>query len=227
MDPKFQSSFIPKGPLVSTGTSISPGQKKEARSFLAFLAFVIFTISVLLALGVFGYKFYLQYRIGQMGSDLEKAQLVLQPETISELTRLNNRIISAENLISRHRILTPLFAFLETSTLKNVRFSDFSYSQSERGLELSMHGEARGYAALALQADIFSKSKYFKEVVFSDLNLDEKGDVIFSFKAIVDRDLLSYSREVEQLEIPTISPATDIPVATTTATTTTATSTPN
>lgn len=199
MDPKFQSSFIPKGPIASTitPTGMPVGRKVKEKSLLSFLALVIFTFSVVLAMGVFGYKFYLKYRIETMGADLERARATLQPEVIRELTRLDNRIITSRELVAEHQILSPLFEFLEISTPKTVRFNDFRYTMNEFGIELNLRGEARGYAALALQADIFEKSGYFKNAIFSNLSLNEKGDVRFSFKAIVDPSLVSYQRQIE------------------------------
>ncbi|MDP2642182.1 MAG: hypothetical protein Q8P21_02740 [bacterium] len=231
MEPKFQSSFIPKGPITSGAAGMSVAPKIKERSLLAFLALVIFIISVLLALGTFGYGFYLKYRIDQMGANLERARATLEPETIRELTRLDDQITSTTGLIAGHRVLSPLFEFLEESTPRTVRFNDFKFSMTEQGLELNMKGEARGYAALALQADIFSKSEYFKDPAFSDLSLNERGDVGFSFKAMVDQDLLSYQREAEQVGAPAVlSPATStVPVtgsAATSTTSTTSTSSP-
>ena len=217
MEPKFQSSFIPKGPISSTIPSAPMGRKTQEKSLFSFLAWIIFNISVVLALGMFGYKFYLKYSIDQMGVDLENARATLQSEVINELTRLDNRITSSRELILAHQSLSPLFAFLEVSTPRTVRFSDFRYSMTQQGLELSMVGEARGYAALALQAEIFDKSPYFKDSIFSDLRLNTKGDVTFSFKAIVDPSLVSYGREVERLGAPVPTPSA----------TSTATSTPN
>ena len=210
MDPKFQSSFIPKGPTTSFAPGAVMGQKVQTKSLLSFLSIIIFTIAILLALGVFGYKFYLKYRIDQMGTDLEVARATLNQETITELTRLDSRMKSVQTLLARHRVLTPLFQFLEVSTPKTVRFNDLEYSMSEKGLEISMDGEARGYVALALLADIFSRSENFKDVIFSDLNLNEKGDVKFSFSATVDPRFLSYQREIESIGLH---------VATSTATT--------
>ena len=213
MEPKFQSSFIPKGPISSAAPSVPMGRKTGEKSLFAFLAWVIFNLSVVLALGMFGYKFYLKYSIDQMGVDLENARATLQSEVISELTRLNNRITSSRELILAHQNLSSLFAFLEVSTPRTVRFSDFRYSMTQQGLELAMVGEARGYAALALQAEIFDKSPYFKDSIFSDLRLNTKGDVTFAFKATVDPSLVSYEREVERLGAPA-------PIATSTATST-------
>ena len=198
MEPKFQSSFIPKGPLGSSGAGPGLSQKtKHNRSLLSFLGLVIFMISVVLAAGMFGYKFYLKYHIKNMGTALEEARVSLQPEVIEELTRLDNRIISTKELVSKHKMLSPLFEFLETSTPKTVRFNDFRYQVSGSEIELFMKGEARGYTALAFQANIFNKSEYFREPVFSDLNLNDRGDVIFSFTAKLDPSLVSYSRQLE------------------------------
>ena len=231
MDPKFQSSFIPKGPISSTVTpsGVSMGRKVKEKSLLSFLALVIFTLSVVLAMGVFGYKFYLKYRIETMGADLERARTTLQPEVIRELTRLDNRIITSRELVAEHQILSPLFKFLEISTPKTVRFNDFSYTMNEFGIELNLMGEARGYAALALQADIFAKSGYFKNAIFSNLNLNSKGDVNFSFKGIVDPTLLSYQRAIEPISLPESLPVNN-ELATSTATSTSTSSpqaTPN
>lgn len=212
MDPKFQSSFIPKGPQASStaGSLTVRNNNKKEHSFFSFVSLIIFIISVLLAVGMFGYKFYLKYSINKMGADLDQARATLQPEIISELTSFNNRIISTKELISNHLVLTPVFKFLEASAPKTVRFKDFRYVMTERGIELQMKGEAQGYAALALQADIFSKSEYFKSPIFSDLSLNDKGEVAFSFQTIIDKNLISYEREIKDMNLPSVSLPTNL-----------------
>jgi hypothetical protein len=213
MEPKFQSSFIPKSSTASSGGG-GLGRGPSVKSLFSYLGVLVFSFSVLLAIGMFGYKFYLKYRIEQMGAELEAARAALEPETINELTRLSNRIISTRDLISTHVVVTPLFALLEASTALPVRFTDFRYAQTDGVPQLSMKGEARGYAALAFQADVFSQSEYFKDVAFSDLSLSDRGDVSFSLEVTVDPSLISYSRAIERLNLPQAAPAT------TTATTT-------
>jgi len=208
MEPKFQSSFIPKGPLSTTAIVSSVGHNRQEKSFFTFVATVIFIISIVAAAGMFGYKYYLKYSIEQMGIDLKKAQATLEPEKIHELTRLDSRINVTKELTSKHRVLTPLFEFLEISTPRLLRFKDFHYGITGRGLELSIKGEARGYATLALFDDILSKNQFFKDSTFSNLNLNDKGDVSFSLEAIIDPNLLSYSRAIEQIGIPTMTSQT-------------------
>ncbi|MDO8565364.1 MAG: hypothetical protein Q7R67_01970 [bacterium] len=219
MEPKFQSSFIPKG-TVSSSSSIAPVAARREKSLMGFIAKLIFTVSVLLALGVFAYQLYLNYSIKSMTVSLESARAALDPETINELTSLNKRIVSTEELIASHSTLSPLFDFLEDSTLKAVRFSTFNYAMTQKGLELSLRGEARGYSALALQAEAFNKSEYLDKPAFSDLNLDDKGNVVFSVKAMVNPVPLSYRRQTERLGVPTTNNLQPTTVATTTATTT-------
>lgn len=203
MEPKFQSSFIPKGLSTSSGADLLTGRNYKGRkkSLLSFLALVIFIISVVLAVGIFGYKFYLIYHIDKMGADLDQARSTLQPEIIDELTRLNNRIISTKNLISEHRVVTPLFEFLEISTPRTVRFRDFNFSMTEGDIGLQMKGEAQGYVVLALQADIFSRSEYFKDPIFSDLSLNDRGEVTFIFRTTIDASLISYERKIKNLGV--------------------------
>ena len=210
MEPKFQSSFIPKGPAAAMATGSAPVRRRGAeRGIVSFIASIVFILSVIAAGGAFGYKYYLKYRIDQMGVDLEQARAALQSETISELVRLDKRMVSTRDIIAGHKVVSPLFRFLEESTPRTVRFSEFQYNASESGIELTMIGEARGYAALAYQADIFNRSQYFKDPVFSDLSLNDNGDVIFSFKATMDPSLISYKRQVEGLNIPILPPISE------------------
>ncbi|MBX4195668.1 hypothetical protein KW796_01775 [Candidatus Parcubacteria bacterium] len=229
MEPKFQSSFIPKGPLATAGI-VSRISRESSRSILGTLAVFIFTFAVLLSLGVFGYELYLNQNIKKMGVDLNSAHATLEPETITKISRLDSRIVSTGKLLDRHIVLSPLFTYLENSTLKTVRFNEFQYKATDKGLELSMRGQARGYAAVALQSEIFNKSPYFKQPIFADLDLDDKGNVTFSFKAYVDPTLVSYKEEVDNLPTVTapnapLSAVTILPTATSSSTAKSATTT--
>ena len=215
MEPKFQSSFIPKSPIGSSGATLPTQGRRSERNLFGFVSTAVFSLSVILAMAVFGYSYYLKYAIARMTTELESGRAELQPEKVNELIRLNDRINSTQDLIGTHLLLSPLFKFLEASTIKNVRFTSFSYEMNQSGLRLSMRGEARSYSALALQADLFSKSGLLENVAFSDLVLDEKGNVIFSFQASVDPGLLSYQRSLSGTTVPVVAPAATV-VATTT-----------
>ena len=222
MEPKFQSSFIPKGPLAPAG-NFTQKSKPKSGSFLGSLIVLIFIVVVLLSAGLFAYNWYLSNNIKKMGNDLESAKLALNSETIDSLSRLDARLNITEGLLEKHIALSPFFEFLEASTLQNVSFNDFNYAHTENGIEITMKGLARGYSAVALQADIFNKSDFLQDPLFSDLNLDERGNVTFELEAIINPSLLKYAND----EIPArvsapvnISTSTPASFGTTTATTT-------
>ncbi len=230
MDPKFQSSFIPKGPVTSSGMANLSNQNK-GRGFFGFLASLIFILAIVAAAGVFGYNLFLTSNIAQMGNDLTTARASLDPDVINQISRLNSRIISTQTLLSKHIVLSPLFAFLETSTLKSVRWTNFNYGMTKDGLQLIMQGQALGYSALALQSDTFNKSKYIKSPLFSNLTLDDKGNVTFAFTAILDSSIVSYKTFLDNnpIAIPstTVSTTTVSSTGSGQATTTSSTSSPS
>ncbi len=227
MQPNFQSSFIPKGTAgapVSVGAMPSTRRVSNQRDIVSLLAVGIFILSLLLAAGVFGYTFFLNYRIAQMGTQLEEARAALQPETVQELVDLNSRLVSTEALVRRHRIISPVFKFLETATPKSVRYTDFGFEVTNKGLELNMRGAATNYASLAVAAEAVNKNPFLKGSVFSDLSLDEKGRVMFSLKAVLDPQMLSYTRFVETAGVIPQVPQQNKAVATSTSQTATTTS---
>lgn len=215
MPPKFQSTFIPTGPAAASTSSYSaPVARRKQKDLFSFITGMLFTLSILLALGVFGYKYFLNYRITEMGTELENARATLQPEAVAELIRLNSRLVSTKSLIENHRIITPVFDFLEAATPQSVRYTDFNFNMTPRGLDLRLRGEAQSYAALAAAAEVFNRaSSNFRNPTFSDLQLDQRGNVIFSLQLEVEPELLSYERVVEGA---TLTPTAILPVATTT-----------
>lgn len=192
MPPKFQSTFIPRGPIAGA-SAMSPSLRTRGGSnFISSIAFFIFAISIILALGVFGYRFYLEYRISNMSRELAEAKAALNPEAIEDLVDLDTRLTSTQTLVKSHKLMTPLFEFLESVTPRSVRFSGFKYAVGQNGPEIELFGQARGYSALALVSEMFDQSRYFRSPVFANLNLNQKGEVEFAFKAEVLPELLSF-----------------------------------
>lgn len=198
---------------------------------MGFIGALIFTCSVLVAVGAYGYGYYLKSSIVEMAQALETGRAQLDPDAVSELISLNDRIVSTADLIGSHVILSPFFKFLEASTLKTVRFTYFDYKMRPESLEVTMRGEAQNYTALAQQADVLNKSNYLSKIIFSDLTLNERGNVIFSMRAIVDPRLLSYKRTLEaagspvRQGVPAVSTSTSATTTPRAATTTRATTT--
>ena len=64
-------------------------------------------------------------------------------------------------------------------------------------MEVVLRGWAKSFNEVALQSDSFAGEKFIQEPIFSDINLDESGNILFSFSAILDPSLISYGNVVK------------------------------
>jgi hypothetical protein len=53
---------------------------------------------------------------------------------------------------------------------------------------------AVGYRSMALQSDLFAQNKTFINPIFSNLTLDQSGDVLFDLDFSVDPSFLNYKQ---------------------------------
>lgn len=191
METKFQTSFIPK-----TTLEPSDSHTKRPMGLVTFIATIIFFISVVIAAGTFGWGKYLENQKAQMKSDLEKNIKAFEPQTISEYVRLNNRIDFAKVILAKHVAVSYVFDFLADQTLQSVAFSDFKYDLSVDGTAvLSLNGTAKSYNAVAYQSEVFGKERALKDPLFSNLDLDTAGNVVFNFTTKIDPGFIAYTRK--------------------------------
>lgn len=190
MEPQFRTSFIPKQPIAQTAQSPS-----RVASFVTLAALIVFLISLALALSAFLYEQFLKTSIARKGESLQRAEAAFDPALLQELTRLDARINSADELLGKHVAASALFRFLEEGTLASVRFNSFNYAvTADNRITLAMRGEASSFGAVALQSDVFGKSRFIREPIFSNLTLNQEGNVVFDLSAFVSPDLVSFAR---------------------------------
>ncbi|MEK7081376.1 MAG: hypothetical protein AAB888_00235 [Patescibacteria group bacterium] len=187
------TSFIPKKPLENKVESSG----NQTSIFLVASVF-IFIISLVITGSVYFYKSLLNKKIENMSASLEKAKAAFEPALILELKRLNSRIDASSSITAKHMAASQVFELLEGLTLKSIRFKKFGYSTASEKITISMSGEAKNYSSVALQSSILGKSSYVKDPIFSNLSLDNKGNVNFDLTANVDPSLVSYSAALER-----------------------------
>lgn len=189
METKFQTSFIPKVSLAPTeGDAL-----KKSVNFFSFIATLIFIISALSAGGAYVYLGYLKKSQETVKTNLEKNIKAFEPQTIETYVRLSSRLNAAHTLLSKHISLSNVFDYLSDATLKTVRFNDFKYQLEGNGnISLTMNGEARNYNAVAYQSQVFGQKRDLKNLIFSDLDLDEKGNVVFKLSSDIEPTFAYY-----------------------------------
>jgi len=190
MQERVKTSFIPKASL-QTEKRRKPSQSPIG--IINVITSIILIASIIAAIGIFLFEGFTAQNITRKRESLERARAAFEPATIKELARLDARLDSSQVLLNSHVAPSLLFDEIERQTLSSVRFRDFSLGESGPGrLMVAMSGEAASFNALALQSDIFGRSLFFSEPIFSDFNIDTSGNVIFSFSAVVNFDEIAY-----------------------------------
>ena len=198
MDQNFQTSFIPQKPVVKERSTSS----QPVSIFLIISLFILF--AVLLATGgLYFYKGIIEKSIVGMQNTLTLAQNRFEPSKIVELQILDKRLTAANEILSKHIVTTPVFKVLEEITMKTVRYTKFSYDlvtnqniKQNTSISIKMSGVAMGYRAIALQSDLFTKNKNLIDPIFSNLVLDNNGNVVFDLEFSVDPSFVNYKQMI-------------------------------
>ncbi len=202
MEQNFQTSFIPKKPMMME----EPTSTRKPIGFLTIFAIFAVVAIALASLGLYFYKGMLQQNITKMDADLVLAKGRFEPDTINKLQVLGKRLASSNEVLGKHIAVSPIFEELQKITMKTVRFTKFSYelgTDKSPNIKVVMSGQAIGYRSIALQGDLLSKNKNFIDPVFSNLSLDDKGNVLFDLEFSVDQNFVDYKQMLSsESEIP-------------------------
>lgn len=191
MEQNFQTSFIPKKPIIKEAPSAQPV------GFLMVISIVIFFTMVIAAGGLYFYKASLVSSLAKMEEQLDFAKNRFEPTKITQLQTLDRRLHASKEILSGHIAVSPIFKVLSEITMKSVRYTDFSYdtgSSPKDKILIKLNGQALSYRSVALQADLFTKNKNLIDPVFSNLALDEKGNVSFDLEFSVEPSFVDYKQ---------------------------------
>ena len=192
MDQNFQTSFIPKKPMLEERVV-----KSRPVSLLSIISIFVFITVVLVSGGLYLYKGYISKNITQMQSDLTLAKGRFEPAKINQLQVLDKRLQASNKILTGHIAISPIFQALQDITMKTVRYTKFSYAlgdEKDSKIKVKISGQAVGYRSIALQADLLSKNEYIIDPVFSNLSLDDKGNVLFDLDFAVDPSFVDYKQ---------------------------------
>ncbi len=188
MDPRVQTSFIPKKPLNSGGVPV----QRPINLFLV-IAGVIFIASLSLTGFAFFYNKQLVAKKAELDAELVRRQKELRPNDVAYLKKLDQRLAMAAEVIAKHVAFSNVFMFLEEAASQNVRFSKMSIVSSPTESKLTLSGVARAINTVAYQSDIFRGEKASINPIFKGLKLNDKGVFTFSVDMSVDPKLVLYS----------------------------------
>lgn len=195
-----QTSFIPKHSL-DTQTRI---QRADTVSIFTLLSTLVFFLAIIAGGGIFFWKYTLQNDVKAVELVLVKEKNDFDEREITELTKLDQRLTAASQLLDSRLYTSKIFQLLNANTIQTVRFAKFSVDPlltDKNKLKVLVSGQAKDYASVALQADVFSKlTDSVLEYEFSNLTLDQSGNVLFDMNATIDKRAVSFNAQAQQID---------------------------
>lgn len=213
MEPKFNTSFIPKKSLQADVSGATPGRYVNRRSTLRG---PIFSITFVAFLAVAAYAFFVYFRVSQLQSEVTKQSKTINDNigaydviTVKDLMRESTRIKEAYALLQNHVAATRLLRVLEANTLKKIQYLNLVLTGAtpEKSASVAIDGASADYQSVAQQIRRLSDEEYAaasedrKKHLFADLTLTKLGkgtdlSVLFSLTATVDPWVLSYTNSL-------------------------------
>lgn len=208
MEPKFQTSFIPKKQNMSVSGSINTTSmqrpKVHSSSLFIAIAVIIFIISIAGVGGAYFWKYYLISINDRYKTELSIKEKQFNIDLIAKLKAINVQIDSAKNILNNHVAMSRVFDIIQKITISEVRISNMDVKKSDSGYSMSMKGYGKNLAAVAFQSDVMAQlsdyglTKVLKNPIVSQPVLESSGLVSFGFSAEIEPDNMLYSKTLDQ-----------------------------
>jgi len=206
METKFQTSFIPKKPLPTSGaqgvTTGVPMHLKPTRTGSWFMNFGVFLFIISIGLGavLYAWKIVLLNNQNSLKQTLSNAEKSFNYGQIQQLQLANVKIEDAKKVLASHMALSSIFDVVAKTTAESIRFLSMDvttplYTGSAAGgaaqstktsnIELTFSGSGTNLSAVAFQAQVLGQlDKYgltdvLKNPVVAEPSIENDGSVSF------------------------------------------------
>lgn len=226
MEPKFNTSFIPKKSLQADVSGTTAGKdrfvrRRDVRGPGYYLMLMVFLASVVISLGVFGYTKIVESNIQEKIARLERQKESFDEDTVAMLTRADSQITNAKKILAGHVAVSELFTLLETITLSRVQYTELEYTgMPNQTAVVSISGQAKNFQDVALQTEQYRLHQSLYKPVVRDLERQENRTIDFSIDLAADQRLVTFSSALRNRGNTVVTPPPP-PVAETEASTTT------
>jgi hypothetical protein len=202
METKFQTSFIPKKPLVSD-SKVTNTVHHGSVSLVMVIGTILFIASLGGAVYSVVWKQVLIKAQEKYKAELVESEKRFNVALIESLKKVDTKIDVSTLLLNKHLSVSEIFPILNKLTIESVRFNSFEFdkvSGESSDIKITMKGVARNYNSIAFQSDVFGSSqlygnnKVIKNPIVSDLVEDDNGEVSFSFTGTLNPADLSYEK---------------------------------
>jgi hypothetical protein len=209
MEPKFQTSFIPRKSTTATtsvvpqsGVQMRPRGKTMGSIFLA-ISMLLFIASAAGIIGVFAWQYYTEQKSEDLKRELGLREQQFNPNLIADLKAMNTSIDGIKALLDKHISVSKVFDVIGKFTIEKVRFLTLVLAVSEGSkpdLKVNLTGYGANLATVAFQSDVLGKLKkygldnIFKNPSMTSPALSENGLISFGVTANINPSSLMYSK---------------------------------
>jgi hypothetical protein len=200
MDTKFQTSFIPKKPILMDQKITHHG----GTSIFMFVSIIIFILSIAGAVFSVIWKDVLikqqKVHIGMINQAEERFDIA----TIEKLKKANLKITLGNRLLKEHLAVSEVFDIINRLTSDGIRFNSFEFTggfNDKDGVKITMGGYGTSFSAIAWQSKVFGESEKFgknkvlKNPILTNLQLNSvDGSVGFTFTATINPEDVLYEK---------------------------------
>lgn len=164
---------------------VKPGEKTElsySGSKLFFVSAVILAISAAVFAGLFIWKkIYLEKNLSELKLINTSLSAQISEKKESPFLSASMRAETVESLLNDHLYLSKLYQIIESLTLKNIDYVNFSSKMNKKNntVDVELSGEAEDFNSAARQIVSFRQSKHVDTLSFSDFKVNKKGKVEF------------------------------------------------
>lgn len=217
METKFQTSFIPKKPLVpassvvpSSSSSSSYPSESGMGSIFFTIGIFIFILSLVAAGGSYVWTNYLLKQQNNYDKILKSHKEQFDLDLIRTLKQVNVKIDMAEKLIKNHVAASQIFEIVSRMTISGTRFLSMELStvgkdsNRDNSPTISLSGYSSNFSSLAFQSDILGRLEQYGlrniviNPVISNPAQNQDRSVSFNLTATINPESISYTRSVSE-----------------------------
>ena len=169
-----------------------------------------FVISLLIS-SIFCYLIFLDKdnmlrdQIKQQDLELHKVGTESQKAQEKEVIGYQKKINDFTNLLKNHEFASNVFAFMQSQTMSNVWFKQFSLDEKNSAVQLS--GESDDVDSFSRQVATFEKNQYVKSIGTLNSSLGGSAKIEFNINLVLDQKIFSYLSSTTSI-LSTTTPST-------------------
>ncbi len=123
--------------------------------------YIIFTVTMLISLGIFFYNRYLIKSSEGTLDSVIKYRDKISKMPLADIHQLLDRLVSFNDIATKHTYVTTIFNFLEVVTNKNVYWSQVDLRAKDKDkYEMVLAGNSNSYYSVIQQMDELKSDKY-------------------------------------------------------------------